>query len=62
VPDSPPVEALNVTPLGRAPVSDSVGMGTPLDLTVNVPGCPIMNVVLPALVMFGAWFTVSVKL
>ena len=31
-------------------------------VTVNVPAVPTVNVVLSALVMAGAWSTVSVKL
>ena len=54
--------ALNVTPLGSAPVSLSVGAGNPVAVTVNVPAVPTVNVVLFALVIAGAWLTVSVKL
>jgi hypothetical protein len=53
---------LNVTPLGSAPVSLNDGMGAPVAVTVNVPAVPTVNVVLLALVIPGAWFTVSVKL
>jgi hypothetical protein len=51
----------NVTPLGRAPVWLKVGAGTPVAVTVNVPAVPTLNVVLVALVIAGAWFTVRVK-
>jgi hypothetical protein len=44
----------NVTPLGSAPVSVNVGLGTPEATTVNVPGVPTVNVVLFPLVNEGA--------
>jgi len=53
---------MNVTPVGNAPVSLKVGLGVPVVVTVNVPAVPTVNVVLLALVMTGAVFTVSVKL
>ena len=56
---------MNVTPEGNAPDSDSVGVGVPVAVTLNVPATPTVKVVLEALVMEGAavgWFTVSVKL
>src|ERR1019366_1666671 len=62
VPLSTPVAAVNVTPEGRAPDSFRVGAGDPVAVTVNVPAVPTVKVVLLALVMAGAWFTVSVKL
>ena len=37
-------------------------VGKPLVVTVNTPACPTVNVTLLALVMAGAWLTVSVKL
>ena len=60
-PLSEPVTALNVTPVGSAPVSDSPGEGTPVAVTANEPAIPIVNDVLAALVIAGAWLTVSVK-
>ena len=54
VPLNTPVAALNVTPLGSAPVSASVGVGAPLAVTVNVPAAPTAKVVLFALVNAGA--------
>jgi hypothetical protein len=56
------VVVLNVTPAGSAPVSLNVGAGVPVAVTVNVPAVPTVNVVLLALVITGAVFTVSVKL
>jgi hypothetical protein len=53
---------VNVTPPGSAPLSLSVGVGVPVAVTVNVPAAPTANVVLFALVIAGAVFTVSVKL
>jgi hypothetical protein len=52
---------VNVTPLGSAPVSLRFGVGVPVVDTVNVPATPTANVVLLALVIAGAWSTVSVK-
>lgn len=54
VPLSTPVAALNVTPLGNAPVSLSVGVGKPVAVTMNVPAVPTANVVLFVLVIAGA--------
>jgi hypothetical protein len=51
-----------VTPLGRAPVSLNVGAGKLEAVTLKEPAVPTVKVVLVALVMDGAWFTVSVKL
>jgi hypothetical protein len=55
---------VNVTPLGSAPASDKEGVGVPAAVTVNVPAVPIVNAVLPALVIAGAgvWLTVNMKL
>ena len=61
VPLSKPVEGLNVTPLANAAVSLRLGAGKPVAVTVNDPDVPTVKVVLLALVMAGAWFTVSVK-
>ncbi len=56
---------VNVTPAGSAPSSvidiDAL-VGTPVVVTVKVPAWLIVKVVLFALVIVGAWFTVSVKL
>src|ERR1700686_5021537 len=43
--------SLNVTPLGRKPLSLNVGIGKPVGVTVNVPAVPFVNVVLFALVI-----------
>jgi hypothetical protein len=51
----------NVTPLGSAPVSLRFGVGVPVVNTENVPATPTANDVLLALVIAGAWSTVSVK-
>ena len=40
----------------------SAGVGQPVVVTVNVPAVPTVNVVEAALVIAGAWSTVSVKL
>ena len=57
VPLSTPA-VLRATPLGSAPVSEKVAAGKPVAVTVNDPAVPTLNVVLLALVMVGAWFTV----
>ena len=44
-----------------AGLSLSVGVGKPVVVTVKVPALPTVNVVLSALVIAGAWSTVSVK-
>src|SRR5579863_1894088 len=61
VPLSTPSAAMNLTPLGRTSVwlSDNVGTGKPLVLTIKVPADPTVNVVAPALIMSGADSTVS---
>ena len=53
VPERRPVDGLNVTPVGSAPLSDSVGVGLPDFNTVKDPGVPTVNVVEFALVMAG---------
>ena len=50
----PSLLGMNVTPVGRVPVSDSVAAGNPVVVTVKVPAVPIVNVVLAALVIAGA--------
>src|SRR5207245_5127650 len=62
VPLRTPVVVLNVTPVGSVPVSLNVGVGVPGAVTGNVPGVPTVKVVLLALVITGAVFTVRVKL
>ena len=54
VPLSTPVVVLNVTPVGSNPVSVKVGAGSPVAVTVKVPGAATVNVVLLALVIAGA--------
>ena len=49
--------ALRVTPLGSAPVSLKVGAGKPVAVTVNEAPVPTVKVLLLALVIVGAWFT-----
>ena len=52
---------VKVTPVGNVPVCDTVGVGKPVVVTVNVPGVPTMKVVLAALVIAGACWTFSVN-
>ena len=52
---------VKVTPAGNVPVCDTVGVGKPVVVTVNVPGVPTVKVVLAALVIAGACWTVNVK-
>ena len=49
------------TPAGNVPVFVIVGAGKPVATTVNDPAVPLVNVVLLALVIAGASFTLSVK-
>ena len=51
----------NIVPPGSVPDSLMEGFGKPDVVTVNVPAPPTENVALLALVIVGAWFTVSVK-
>jgi len=51
----------NVTPVGSAPVSVRAGFGKPVVVTVKVPGALTEKEVAFALVIAGAWSTVSVK-
>ena len=52
----------NVTPAGSvAPPSVRDGAGNPVVVTMKFPAAPIVNVVLAALVIAGAWRTFSVK-
>src|SRR5262249_8767013 len=54
--------SVNVTPPGSTLAGMlSAAAGKPVVVTVNEPGLPTVNVVLLALVMTGAWFTVRVK-
>ncbi len=46
--------------MGNAPVSVSAEVGTPVVVTVNVPAVPVVNVVVAALVIAGAWSPRSV--
>jgi len=65
VPLSVPVPfplSLNVKPPGKAtPPLVRPGAGEPVVVTANVPAVPTVKVVLLALVIAGAWRTVSVK-
>ena len=54
VPERTPVAAVKVTPLGKVPVSDSVGAGEPVAVTVKLPALPTVNVAELALVIAGA--------
>ena len=57
----PLAPAAKVAPAGRAPVSVRVGAGVPVVLTGKLKASPAVAVYEPALVMAGAWSTVSVK-
>src|SRR5215467_7785647 len=46
--------SVNVTPPGRAPLSDRLGAGVPVAVTVKEPALPAWNVVLLALEIVGA--------
>jgi hypothetical protein len=45
VPLSTPVEALKVTPAGKAPASLNVGVGLPVAVTLKEPAVPTVKVV-----------------
>ena len=61
VPLSTPA-AVSVTPEGRVlGGTENVGAGKPVAVIVNVPAVPAVKVVLAALVIAGAWSTVSVN-
>jgi hypothetical protein len=60
VPDNRPA-VLSVMPDGSDPVSEKVGAGYPVAVTVNDPAAFGVNVVLLALVIDGAWLMVKVK-
>ncbi len=52
-----------MTPEGSAPVSENAKVaGSPVATTLNVPGVPTLKATVLALVIAGAWFTLSVKL
>ena len=55
--------SVKVTPLGSEPagIDKEASVGTPVVVTVKVPGLPTTKVVEAALVIIGAWSTVSVK-
>jgi hypothetical protein len=54
VPDNTPVAALKMTPLGKDPDSERVGVGNPVEVTVKVLEWPTLKVVEGVLVMAGA--------
>ena len=54
MPANAPFPEVNVTPLGRVPVTPSVGGGVPVAVTVNVLAALTVNVVALALVICGA--------
>src|SRR5206468_9998818 len=57
VPDNTPVVGSKVRPLGTVPVTDSVGVGVPVAVTVKESARPTLKVAALALVMAGATFT-----
>ena len=54
VPLSTPVAGVKVTPVGRAPDTESEGAGTPDAVTVKEPAVPTTNVAFEPLVIAGA--------
>ena len=48
--------------VGSTPDSDNAQVGTPVVVTVKVPGWPTLKVVPAELVIWHTWFTVRVKL
>ena len=61
VPLNTPVAGLKPTPLGKAPVLLSVGVGNPVAVTVNELAEPTTKLALAALVTAGAWLTVKAR-
>ena len=53
---------VKVTPLGRGPDSDTVGVGIPVVVTVKLPTVPVVKAALEPDVMAGEASTVTVKL
>jgi hypothetical protein len=53
--------SVNVTPVGRAPVSVIAAVGVPVVVTMNVSPVPTVNVAALPLVMPGAAETVTVR-
>ena len=53
--------SIKVTPLGSVLAVLSAGVGLPIVVIMNAPGVPTTKVVPAALVIAGAWFTVSVN-
>ena len=54
MPASAPVPAVKVTPIGNVPVTERVGAGVPVAVTVKVLADKTLNVVALALVICGA--------
>ena len=53
--------SVKLTPPGSAPLSARLGAGGPTEVTGKEPAAPTVKVAWPALVIAGAWLTVSVK-
>jgi hypothetical protein len=54
MPENTPVAAVKVTPVGKAPDIDKVGVGVPVVVTVKEPAAPTAKLAVIALVMLGA--------
>jgi hypothetical protein len=52
---------INVTPLGRAPLSVRVAAGKPVEANMKLFDWPTTKIALPALVIEGAWSTFRTK-
>ena len=61
VPLNTPVAGTKLTPEGKVPVKERVGVGSPLATTVKLPAIPSVKLVLSALVMEGGWLIVMLK-
>ena len=55
-----PVEVLKVSPPGSVPLSENVGGGTPVAVTVKESTLPVTNSMLAGEVIWGATFTVRI--
>ena len=53
--------SVNDTPVGSAPLSDKLGAGVPVAVTVKLPALPTTNEAVSTELIVGAAGTVSVK-
>jgi hypothetical protein len=61
VPLKTPVAGTKVTPDGKVPAIESIGVGEPVAATVKVPAMPSVKLALSALIMTGVRLIVMLK-